>query len=433
MTTWSKRGLSALALAAGATLVLTGCLGGASGGGASGEETTGTDAEGPLTIQSRLTAGEAEGLQAVVDAFNEKGLGEVEINEVPANTYREQLPTYLTAANPADIFTWLAGEATRTFADEGLVLDISDIWEDFTFSDAFRELSQDSDGNEVFVPTSNYWWGVYYDTRVFDELGLQEPTTWEEFLAVCEAMESAGITPIGLGLSDTAWMASAWFDYLNMRVNGPEFHLDLLAGEESFDSPEVQQVFEYWDEILPYFDTNAGGLPFQQATTDWIQGRTGMYLAGAWIEFNLPQDELEYFDFFKFPEIDPGVSDGEEAPTDGFFASARTDQPQLAKEFLSYLASAEAQEIMFEAVGSATLLPTNPDANVTLSPVAEKGRALLENADVLTQFFNRDAGDDIQPSADQALTKYLAGVEETSVILEQWQVEAQQARDARAQ
>ncbi|TDN91581.1 ABC transporter substrate-binding protein [Microbacterium sp. BK668] len=410
-------------------LALSGCV--ATGGGSSSGPGEGPDAEGPLTIQSRLTNQDAAALDAVVEAFNEKGGGQVEINEVPNETYREQLPTYLTSANPPDIYTWLGGEATRVFADEGLILDISDIWEDFDFNDALRELSQDSEGTEVFVPTSNYWWGVYYDTRLFDQLGLAEPATWDEFLDVAETLQANDVVPIGIGLTDSPWLASAWFDYLNLRINGPEFHLALLAGDESFDSPEVEAVFEAWDEILPYFDDTASGLSFNQATTDFVQNRTGMILAGSWFQGSIPADQLEHFDYFKFPVIDESVPDGEEAPTDGFFASANTDQPALAKEFLTYLASAEAQEIMYDATGSGTLLPTNPDAEVELTPYAEKGREIIQNAAGLSQFFNRDAGDDVQPSADQALTQYLAQAAEIGDILTQWQAEAQQARDAR--
>jgi multiple sugar transport system substrate-binding protein len=95
------------------------------------------------------------------------------------------------------------------------------------------------------------------------------------------------------------------------------------------------------------------------------------------------------------------------------------------------MAGAEAQEAMYKATGSGTLLPTNPDAKVDLTPYAEKGKQLILDAKGLSQFFNRDAGDDVQPTADQALTKYLAGAADLSSILTQWQSDAEQARKAR--
>lgn len=407
-------------------LSLTGCLG--AGGGAVTPPVE--DAEGSLTVQSRLGEGDEVALQTVIDTFNAQGGGQVELNTVLNETFREQLPSYLTSANPPDVYTYYGGSNLRDLADQGLLLDISDVWVDSPFSDALRGLSQDSAGNEVFVPTSYYWLGVYYKKSVWEAAGAEVPTTWEEFLAASEALEANGVVPIGLGVSDAAWLASAWFDYINLRVNGPDYHIDLLAGNESFDSPEVEAVFDRWDEILPYFDSTASGLSFAQAVTDLTQGRTGMFLAGSWLQFSLPAEELDDYDYFQFPIIDDSVPLGEEAPTDGFMASARTDQPNLAKEFLAFLATPEAQKIMYEANGSGTLIPANPNTDTVLAPAAAKGQAILEGADGLTQFFNRDSSDALQATADQALTQYLAKVKDTKTILVEWQAEAEKVRAA---
>ncbi|WP_199245827.1 ABC transporter substrate-binding protein [Leifsonia sp. AG29] len=418
-----------MAISAASALLLSGCV--ATSSSSTAADTSKPDAKGPLIIQSRLTQQDADALKAAVKAFNAKGEGEVQINSVNNETYRQQLPTYLTSSNPPDIYTWLGGEATKVFADQGLLLDISDIWKDFKFTNALKNLSQDSAGKEVFVPTSNYWFGVYYDKRLFSKLGIEPPKTWDEFLAACQKLKDAGVAPIGIGLSDAAWLASAWFDYLDLRVNGAKFHEELLTGKKSFDSPEVKQVFEKWDQIKGYFDPTASGVSFQQAATNFVQNRTGMFLGGSWFQASIPADQLSNFDYFKFPVIDSKVADAEEAPTDGFFASARTTKPQLAKRFLTFMAGAEAQEAMYKATGSGTLLPTNPDAKVDLTPYAEKGKQLILDAKGLSQFFNRDAGDDVQPTADQALTKYLAGASDLSSILTQWQSDAEQARKAR--
>lgn len=408
------------------SLFLTGCLGG--GGGAVNPPTE--DAEGPLTVQSRLAEGDEVALQTVIDNFNALGGGQVELNSVPNETFREQLPSYLTSANPPDVYTYYGGANLRDLADQGLLLDISDVWKDVPFNDGLRALSQDSAGNEVFVPTSYYWLGVYYKKSVWEAAGAEVPTTWDEFLKANKALEAAGVVPIGIGVSDAAWLSSAWFDYLNLRVNGSEYQISLLAGEDSFDSPEVKAVFEKWDEILPYFDTTASGLTFAQAVTDFTQGRTGMFLAGSWLQFSLPAESIDDYDFFQFPIIDDSVPLGEEAPTDGFMASSRTDQPNLAKEFLAYLATPEAQKIMYEANGSGTLIPANPNTDTELAPAAAKGQAILEQAQGLTQFFNRDSSDALQATADQALTQYLAKVKDVATILTEWQAEAEKVRTA---
>jgi len=425
--TQRRRNAAVLGVAGTVTLLLAGCLGAGTGTNAP----TAEDAEGPLTIQSRLASdsGDALALQAVVDAFNAKGGGQVEINSVPNETFRDQLPSYLTSANPPDVLTLFGGALTRELADEGLLLDLSDVWEGAEFSDGLRALSTDSSGNQVFIPTSYYWLGVYYKKSVWEAAGAEVPTTWDEMLTAAETLEANGVVPIGIALGDAPWLASAWFDYLNLRVNGADFHIDVLAGDESFDDPRIEAVFEKWDDVLPYFDPEAPGIAFGQAATDLTQGRTGMFLAGSWLTFSLPPESLDEYDFFQFPIIDDSVPLGEEGPTDGFVGAANTDQPKLTKEFLAYLASAEAQQLMFEANPNDTLIPANPNVDVELGPDAIKGQAILESAvGGVTQFFNRDSSDALQATADQALTQYLAGAKSLSDILAEWQSEAVRVR-----
>ena len=76
--------------------------------------------------------------------------------------------------------------------------------------------------------------------------GIEPPETWEEFLAACETLKGTACIPITIG-TKYRWTAAAWFDYLNMRVNGPEFHINLMLGKESYDDPRVKEVFTVLD------------------------------------------------------------------------------------------------------------------------------------------------------------------------------------------
>ncbi|WP_448006828.1 ABC transporter substrate-binding protein [Agromyces bauzanensis] len=426
MTHQPQRRLAALGVSIAASVLLAGCV---ATGGATGQA-NGDDASGPLILQSRFTDAEKGGMEQLVAGFNELGEGEVELNSIPTSTFNSQLPTYLTSANPPDVYTWYAGQATRDYAEQDLLLDLGDVWDDGMgdFSPALRELSQTEDGSEVFVPTGYYWWGVYYFRSDFERLGIEPPTTWDEFLAACDRIQEQGVTPVTMGLSDNAWLAAAWFDYLNLRVNGGEFHLDLLSGEESFDSPEVRAVFEEFAKVLPYVDPAVLGTSHNQAMSDFAQGKAAMYLLGAWAQPSVPEDRRDDLAFFQFPIIDEAVPIAEEAPTDGFIASVSTTKPDLVKRFLEYVASAEAQSMLMKGQ-QGTALAANPDAEQTLDDLATQGKEMLESAAQVTQFFNRDAGDALQGPADAALTQFIAQPDSLDAILRDWQAAAEQVRD----
>ena len=83
----------------------------------------------------------------------------------------------LVARRP-DVMTWFAGNRARFFIDKGQILDISDVYKsegwDKSYPKGFQALST-VDGKQYFVPTSYYWWAVYYNKKVFEKSGIEPP------------------------------------------------------------------------------------------------------------------------------------------------------------------------------------------------------------------------------------------------------------------
>ncbi|WP_251039003.1 ABC transporter substrate-binding protein [Agromyces sp. ISL-38] len=415
----TRRGLLAGTAGAGVLAFLTSCMAGGGGGGAS---QTG------LVLQSSLSdPAPKAALEQIVKAY---GGGDVTLNTVAIEQFRAQLSTYLSSSNPPDVLTWYAGSVARDYASKGFLLDLSDMWEGdgaaASYSPALRDLSSDDDGRQIFLPTNYYWWGVFHLKSAFQEWGVSEPTTWDEFITLCETLKSNGINPLSNGIGSTPWMASGWFDILNLRVNGADFHKQLLSGEASFDSTEVKNTMRYYADIVPFFDPNMTSYAWQDAVTPLVQKKNGMYLTGAFISQNLVDSDPDDLDFFSVPVIDPSIPTAEEAPTDGYFASAKTSNPEATKEFLAYLAGAESQQAFIEEAQSSNL-PTSPDVDTSgFSPLVQKGLKMLSETDQITQFFNRDSSDALQTTADTALTKFLANPADVDSILTEWQAAAEQ-------
>ncbi|WP_046728219.1 ABC transporter substrate-binding protein [Streptomyces humi] len=414
--------------AAGTAAMLSGCVTSA----ATGKNSS----KGAVTLQSNLSAPQAKAaMEDLVAAYGRKRSGRAALNTVAAETFRTQLPTYLTSANPPDVLTWYPGSVANAYARKNLLLDLDEVWNSSPdlkkYSKALHSLCTSSAGRKVFVPATYYWWGMFYRKSHFARWGVTElPENWDDFLGLCDQLKSKGVAPIGLGAGgNTPWVASAWFDYLDIRINGAPYHRELLAGKHRFDDPEVREVFDRWQEVLPYFDPNGTALAFQDATTALLGGKTGMMLIGTFFADSAPASALDDIDFFRFPVIDSKVPLAEEAPVDGYFASARTGRAKQVHDLMSYLATAEAQEIYIKG-SSGTVLPCNPDAKDAGTALVKKGRAHVASAAEITQFFNRDSSDALQPTADTALTKFLAEPKQVGGILTDWQRDAQKIWNA---
>jgi multiple sugar transport system substrate-binding protein len=378
-----------------------------------------------LTLQSSLSDADPKAaLTKVVQGYTKN---KTTLNTIAIETFRAQLPTYLNSGNPPDVLTWYAGSVASDYASKGFLLDVSDLWTGSgacaSFSPALRDLST-AGGKQIFVPTSYYWWGVFYRKSAFQEWGVQVPTTWDQFIQVCKTIKSKGVPPITMGTGSTAWVASGWFDYLNLRINGAQFHRELLAGKHPFDGPEVKAVMDHYKQLIEFIDPKGRSYSWQDAVTPLASKKAGMYLVGAFVTTAVPSDVGDDLDFFRVPIIDPSVPLAEEAPTDGFFASAKSKNPQGAKDLLTYLASPEAQQ-QFITLAKSSNLPTSDKVDTSgFSPLVQKGIKMLNDTKDITQFFNRDSSDELQTTADTALTKFLDRPGDVNKILSEWQASA---------
>jgi len=316
----------------------------------------------------------------------------VQLSTVNHEDFKQAIRAYLVADPAPDVMTWFAGNRARFFIDKGLILDISDLWEEQgwneQFPKGFRAMSE-VDGKAYFVPLEWYWWAMFYRVSIFEEYGITPPETWDELLAACDTLDGAGLIPITIG-TKYRWTAAAWFDYLNMRLNGPEFHLNLMLGTESYDDPRVRGVFEKWRELFDHncFIEDAAAYSWQEGIAPFNQGEAAMYLMGQFILDEAAEEIRDDIDFFRFPIIDPAMPIGEDAPTDGYFMSVNANNVEGGKEFLAFMGSKEAQTVVVEELGR---LAVNPDVDPSLyNPMQQKGLELIKGADLVVQFYDRD-------------------------------------------
>ncbi|WP_336854849.1 ABC transporter substrate-binding protein [Sinomonas albida] len=364
--------------------MLSACTGGAGpSGGSSGKSLTfGSSASDDVPKRA---------YQAVVDAFQKKSGDTVTTNVVPHNDFQNKINSYLQGS-PDDAFTWFAGYRMQYYAGKGLLAPIDDVWQQIgsNYSDALKKASTGPDGKMYFVPNYNYPWGFFYRKSFWAEKGYTVPTTFDDLKTLAAKMKKDGIIPIGYADKD-GWPAMGTFDYINMRLNGYQFHVDLCAHKESWNQPKVQAVFDTWKALLPYQDPAALGQTWQDAAQLLGQKKTGMYLLGSFVTQQFTDAAvLADIDFFPFPSIAVEGQDSIEAPIDGLLLSKKGGQNQAAKDFLQFMGTPEAQNAYY-AVDTSNIATAKGADTSKFSPLNKKCADAIANAKNISQFFDRDA------------------------------------------
>jgi multiple sugar transport system substrate-binding protein len=394
-----RRGFLKGAAGTGAALTLPTLLA-ACGGSSDTSSSSGGDtsaASGTVTIGSNASDDVPKKAYADVFAAFEtaKPKLKTKVNTVDHNTFQEQINNYLQGS-PDDIFTWFAGYRMRFFASQGLAGDVSDVWAKIgaNFSDSFKKASTGDDGKQYFVPIYNYPWVLMYRKSVFSERGYTAPTTMDELTTLGDKMKSDGLDPIAFADKD-GWPAMGTFDILNMRTNGYDFHVSLMAGEESWQDAKVKEVFTTWASLLPYHQEGSLGRTWQEAAQALVQKKAGMYLLGTFAsqQFTDPAD-LEDLDFIAFPSVNSEHgTDSIDAPIDGFMMASKPKNEAGAKALLEYLGSADAENIYLKTdpgdVGANTQVDTSG-----YNSVQAKSAEIIGATKNIAQFLDRDTRPD---------------------------------------
>jgi multiple sugar transport system substrate-binding protein len=362
-----------------------------SGGGGGGEK----KAVGTVTMGSNASdAVPKASYEKVFADFKSTTGGTVDVNTVDHNTFQEQINSYLQG-KPDDAFMWFAGYRMQFFAQRGLATEISDVWSKVgsNYSDALKKASTGLDGKQYFVPFYYYPWALFYRKSVWEKEGWEVPQTFDDLKALLPKMQKAGYSPIGFADKD-GWPAMGTFDILNLRLNGYQFHVDLMAGKQSWQDPKVANVFTTWKELLPYSQEGALGRTWQEAAQGLANKKSAMYLLGMFVGQQFEGEAHDDLDFFNFPEIDSNVgADALDAPIDGFMISKKPKNEDGAKALLTYLASAKAQNIYLQ--NDPNNIATAKDADTSgYSALQKKAVELVSNAKNITQFMDRDTRPD---------------------------------------
>lgn len=343
----------------------------------------------------------------------------VKWNNFDHEGYKTAIRNFLTADAP-DLANWYAGNRMAPFVEAGLFEPVDDVWEENGLNEQLKSAaaSMTQDGKKWGVPYTYYQWGIYYRADIFEEQGITPPKTWDELIAACEKLNAAGIKPFAIG-TKALWPTGGWFDYLNLRVNGYEFHMDLTAGKVPYTDPKVKAVFDKWAELVKpgYFIDNHAALDWQDAVPLFVQGKAAMYLMGNFAVATFKDGGLkdEQIGFMQFPEITPGIPMAEDAPTDTIHIPANAKNKEDAKKFLAFLAKPETQTKMNETLGQ---LPVNNQAEVGDDKFLQQGFEMLSNAYALAQFYDRDAPAEMAKAGMEGFQEFMVRPDNVDAILE---------------
>ncbi|MCG8510573.1 MAG: ABC transporter substrate-binding protein [Rhodospirillales bacterium] len=390
-------------------------------------------AEGKVEVIHWWTSGgEAAALNVLKQNLEKQGIGWIDgaVAGGGGDQARTVLKARVAAGNPPTTMQQL-GFAILDFADAELLGNLNDLaakegW-DAVVPDALKKFVR-PDGTWVAAPvnvhTTNWVWA---NKAIFDKVGVEAPTTWDEFVAAADKIKAAGITPIAWG--GQAWQEATVVDALINSTGGTDFYKKAIVemDQDALKSDTMVEVFKRLRKLNDYVDPNYPNRDWNLATAMVINGEAAMQMMGDWAKgefINAKKVPNEDFLCFRFPGTQGSVtfnSDafamfkvGDDAKGNQMALASAIMSPEFQEAFNIVKGSAPARIDVsganFDACGQKAIkqLAEAAKADKMMGSMAH-GHGVPEAVkgamyDVITSFFSSDM------SAEEAVQKLADGV-----------------------
>ena len=351
-------------------LGMTACGGGNGGNSGGGSE---TDAEGNVIVKIMFhvdkSSTEGQAYQKRINAFNEaykdKGIKAQAIfkaRSAGASGYETELQNNQLEGTLADIITFDAPN-TAAYASSGLLYDISNLISEEEQSN-FYSLNK-YNGKLYGLPIQESSAGFYYNKKIFNEAGInvsgytaENPWTFEEFKAVCAALQAHGVTAVDMRLDATKDETAPYLLYPFIYAAGGSFVSDDgYTATNYYNSASTAKGFQFLKDLI-----SAGYTSYAIGATDFFTGKVGMYLSSGW---TIPDLDNKYRESFASRDdwgLLPYPKDVAAASATGSWSYAITnnhhEDKTAALELLKWMTSAESSKAITDATG---MIPARKD------------------------------------------------------------------------
>lgn len=227
--------------------------------------------------------------RTLIQEFNEEHSDQIRaIHDTTAN-----LSAGFARGNPPDLGCFLYGNQMARFQERGALSDMSDIAAEANIDPAIQDLVDQYPtypGRTSVIPYSMMAAGVLYNEEIFAEHDLEVPTTFSEFIEVCETLDDAGVVPLYSTFGDPWTVSQGLADYSvggaidvaeffdQLRELGPDVGPDAAV---SF-SRDFREPFEKMLQIAAFSQPGAASRFYGDGNLAFSQGDAAMYLQGPW-------------------------------------------------------------------------------------------------------------------------------------------------------
>ncbi len=354
-----------------AVVTLYGCGGGSGGGsGSNGESSEQTETEsasntgGGVTLTLYCNADDMAKpyMQKIISLWEEESGNKIDQQGLDTDNAETIALTKFTTGDIPDLYVHFGNSNLKNFNPEENFVD----WTDAEWVSDIQDsvLPQATYNDKIiglpFWEASNS--GCFYNKKIFDELGISQPKTQEEFDKVCDKLLENDIQPIYLAAADS-WPILYQFALDPVLEEHPEYIEQLNAGELTYaEIPEFTSMCEWF---LSAAEKGYFGKNFASDTWDYCSEVLGtgeaamLFCWDTWFDTDYDSESYEYAgeDFGIMPVFMGTCEEGtyEGGNVNLMMANKNGDHVEEAKDFINFMSVPENYNQAFDGISTAAV------------------------------------------------------------------------------
>lgn len=331
------------------------------------------------------------GIEAVIKAAEEKIGIKAEIEVQPGGSEGDNfVKTRLSSGTMNDVCLYNSGSLFQALNPEKYFEDLSDQEFVKNYEDTYTQTVSVGDAVYGVPATSAQVVGWLYNKKVYEDLKLEIPKTWDELIANCEEIKAAGKTAVIASYKDT-WTSQPIFlgDAYNILYGAPDFVEEFTEHTATFENtPSALNAFQKLYDTAPYINEDSMSTTYDMAVEKLANGEGAHYVM-------LTQALTNIYDQYpdKIGDIgifaQPGATEEETGLTlympNSFYVSKDSKNKDAAKKWLAFYVSQEGADAYSSAV-----LPEGPhvvkglDLPADAYPALQEAQMYLDDGKVAT-------------------------------------------------
>lgn len=194
--------------------------------------------------------------------------------------------TRIVGGKPPTAMQAHAGPALRRFAEEDMLTPLDDIalagkWKETMPPLLYNALSYK--GSVFAVPVDlqgvNY---TFYNKKIFDQVKVAPPTSWDEFFVAADKIKSAGYIALAQGGNKTQY--GQLFMTVMLGVGGIDFYKQVFLDKDvkAASGDKMVKAFETYRRLVQYTDSGMQNRTWPQTTRLVVENKAAMQITGDW-------------------------------------------------------------------------------------------------------------------------------------------------------